>query len=114
MRVPAGAERVYLAPWPIEVLPGAGGQIRARLERLNVRRVGALAGPGAVEGGRVNGAGPVPADLLRTVAADSFVLLRNAGDVLPLGHSDEDAQLLQGHGGIMAAWEKPVRTSPPR
>jgi DNA polymerase-4 len=41
--VPPGEERVYLAPWPIEVLPGAGGRIRARLERLNVRRVGALA-----------------------------------------------------------------------
>ncbi len=43
VRVPPGAERMFLAPWPIEVLPGAGGKIRARLERLNVRQVGALA-----------------------------------------------------------------------
>jgi DNA polymerase IV len=43
VRVPPGDERIFLAPWPIEVLPGAGGRIRARLERLNVRQVGALA-----------------------------------------------------------------------
>jgi DNA polymerase-4 len=41
--VPPGAEREYLAPWPAEVLPGVGPQLRARLERLNVRRVGEVA-----------------------------------------------------------------------
>src|SRR5207248_9329290 len=42
--VPPGAERAYLAPWPAEVLPGVGPQVRARLGRLNVRRVGEVAG----------------------------------------------------------------------
>ncbi len=41
--VPPGAERAYLAPWPAEVLPGVGPQVRARLGRLNVRRVGEVA-----------------------------------------------------------------------
>jgi DNA polymerase-4 len=42
--VPAGHERVYLAPWPARVLPGAGGRLGDRLERLNVARVGEVAG----------------------------------------------------------------------
>jgi DNA polymerase-4 len=41
--VPAGQERAYLAPWPAEVLPGVGPKILARLERLNVHRVGEVA-----------------------------------------------------------------------
>jgi DNA polymerase IV len=41
--VPPRAERAYLAPWPAEVLPGVGPQVRARLGRLNVRRVGEVA-----------------------------------------------------------------------
>jgi DNA polymerase-4 len=43
VRVPAGVERDYLAPWPVRVLPGAGGKIGTRLERLNVERVGEVA-----------------------------------------------------------------------
>jgi DNA polymerase-4 len=43
VRVPAGGGRAFLAPWPVEVLPGAGGRLRGRLERLNVRRVGEVA-----------------------------------------------------------------------
>jgi DNA polymerase-4 len=42
-RVPFGEERAYLAPWPVRVLPGAGGKIQARLDRLNVQRVGEVA-----------------------------------------------------------------------
>jgi DNA polymerase-4 len=42
--VPAGGERDYLAPWPVGVLPGAGGRVAERLDRLNVRHVGELAG----------------------------------------------------------------------
>jgi DNA polymerase-4 len=42
--VPAGHERAYLAPWPARVLPGAGGKLGDRLERLNVGRVGEVAG----------------------------------------------------------------------
>jgi DNA polymerase-4 len=38
-----GDERDYLAPWPVPVLPGAGGQVAGRLERLNVYRVGEVA-----------------------------------------------------------------------
>jgi len=41
--VPPGAERAFLAPWPVQVLPGVGPKLLARLERLNVRRVGELA-----------------------------------------------------------------------
>jgi DNA polymerase-4 len=41
--VPPGDERAYLAPWPVHVLPGAGGKVGGRLERLNVRRVGQAA-----------------------------------------------------------------------
>lgn len=41
--VAPGRERDYLAPWPVRVLPGAGGQISARLERLNVQRVAEVA-----------------------------------------------------------------------
>jgi DNA polymerase-4 len=41
--VAAGAEREYLAPWPVRVLPGAGRKIGDRLEQLNVQRVHELA-----------------------------------------------------------------------
>jgi DNA polymerase-4 len=41
--VPAGTEAEYLAPWPVEVLPGVGRKLHARLERLNVQRVGQAA-----------------------------------------------------------------------
>jgi len=43
VRVPAGGERAYLAPWPVRVLPGAGGKLGTRLEQLNVERVGEVA-----------------------------------------------------------------------
>ena len=42
--VPAGRERAYLAPWAVRVLPGAGGKLGDRLDRLYVRRVGEVAG----------------------------------------------------------------------
>jgi DNA polymerase-4 len=42
--VSAGGEREYLAPWPVRVLPGAGGRVADRLDRLNVQRVGDVAG----------------------------------------------------------------------
>jgi DNA polymerase-4 len=41
--VPAGTERAYLEPWPMRVLVGAGPKLAARLDRLNVRRVGEVA-----------------------------------------------------------------------
>ena len=41
--VPPGGEAAYLAPWPVDVLTGVGPKLLARLERLNVRRVGELA-----------------------------------------------------------------------
>lgn len=37
--VPKGEERAYLAPWPVAVLPGAGGMIQKQLARLNVQKV---------------------------------------------------------------------------
>jgi hypothetical protein len=43
LAVPVGTERDYLAPWPVEVLPGVGPKVRDRLERLNVRRVAQVA-----------------------------------------------------------------------
>ena len=43
IRVPTGGERAYLAPWRVEVLPGAGPKVQYRLDRLNVRRVGQVA-----------------------------------------------------------------------
>src|SRR5207249_764415 len=36
-------EAGFLAPWPVEALPGAGGRVRDRLQRLNVHRVGEVA-----------------------------------------------------------------------
>jgi DNA polymerase-4 len=42
--VPHGAEREYLAGWPVEVLPGVGPKATEQLARLNVRRVGELVG----------------------------------------------------------------------
>ncbi|MBY0232095.1 MAG: DNA polymerase IV [Gemmataceae bacterium] len=41
--VPPGTEREYLAPWPVEVLPGVGPKAAEQLGRLNVRRVRELA-----------------------------------------------------------------------
>jgi DNA polymerase-4 len=41
--VPPGSERAYLAPWPARVLPGVGPKVAARLDRINVQRVGELA-----------------------------------------------------------------------
>jgi DNA polymerase-4 len=41
--VSAGSEQQYLAPWPVRVLPGAGGKLGNRLERLNVQQVGEVA-----------------------------------------------------------------------
>lgn len=43
VHVPVGAERGYLAPWPVGMLTGAGGKIAARLKRLNVRSIGEVA-----------------------------------------------------------------------
>jgi beta-glucosidase len=55
-----------------------------RLLRL-ARRVGALAGSGAGTGApAAEVACPVPAELLATAAAESFVLLRNEGNALPI------------------------------
>src|SRR5262249_50653954 len=42
--VPQGSERGYLAPWPARVLPGVGPKVADRLFRLNVERVGEVAG----------------------------------------------------------------------
>jgi DNA polymerase-4 len=39
IQVQPGLEETYLAPWPARILPGAGGRIGDRLERLNVHRV---------------------------------------------------------------------------
>ncbi len=41
--VPPGTERQWLAPWPVDVLPGVGPRTAGELARLNVRRVGELA-----------------------------------------------------------------------
>jgi DNA polymerase-4 len=43
VRVPAGGERNYLAPWPADVLPGVGPKLHARLHRLNICRVAHVA-----------------------------------------------------------------------
>jgi DNA polymerase-4 len=43
VRVPAGSECAYLAPWPAEILPGVGPKLLARLHRLNVRSVSQVA-----------------------------------------------------------------------
>ncbi|MGL4552893.1 MAG: DNA polymerase Y family protein [Gemmataceae bacterium] len=42
--VPHGTERDFLAPWPVEILPGVGPKATEQLERVNVRRVRELAG----------------------------------------------------------------------
>jgi DNA polymerase-4 len=44
VRVDEGTEREYLAPWPARVLPGVGPKVEGRLDRLNVNRVGEVAG----------------------------------------------------------------------
>jgi DNA polymerase-4 len=41
--VAPGAERDFLAPWPARVLPGVGPKVGARLDRINVQKVGELA-----------------------------------------------------------------------
>ncbi|HZT82076.1 MAG TPA: hypothetical protein VFA26_17750, partial [Gemmataceae bacterium] len=43
VRVAGGQERPYLAPWSVRVLPGVGPKVEARLDRLNVGRVGEVA-----------------------------------------------------------------------
>jgi DNA polymerase-4 len=43
VRVAAGSERDYLAPWPVRVLPGMGRKAGGRLERLNVNQVAEVA-----------------------------------------------------------------------
>lgn len=59
VRVANGEESAYLAPWPVEVLPGVGPKTFARLERLNVRRVGELAAmPVGVLGALFGARGP--------------------------------------------------------
>src|SRR5262245_50791777 len=64
--VPAGTERAYLAPWPVEVLPGIGPKAMAELARLNVRRVGELAEvPAAVLVGLFGPRGKTFLDLAR-------------------------------------------------
>jgi DNA polymerase-4 len=63
VRVPAGGERDYLAPWPARVLPGAGGKVGDRLERLNVGRVGEVAA--------------MPADVLQALFGGRGRLLRD-------------------------------------
>jgi DNA polymerase-4 len=42
-RVLGGAERAYLAPWPVRMLPGVGPRTGERLERFNIERVGEVA-----------------------------------------------------------------------
>jgi DNA polymerase-4 len=43
VHVPVGAERDYLAGWPVAVLPGVGPQVQERLGQINVQQVGQLA-----------------------------------------------------------------------
>jgi len=43
VRVLPGEEEEYLAPWSVRVLPGAGPKVAARLDRLNVQKVGQVA-----------------------------------------------------------------------
>ncbi len=40
--IPAGTEGAYLAPFPVEVLPGVGPVLLERLQRLNVQRISEL------------------------------------------------------------------------
>jgi DNA polymerase-4 len=62
--VPPGTERQWLAPWPVDVLPGVGPKVAAQLARLNVRRVGELAEvPLAVLAGLFGTRGKVLRDL---------------------------------------------------
>jgi DNA polymerase-4 len=63
-----GTEAGYLAPWPVEVLPGVGPRLGERLERLNVRRVGELAAvPLSVLAGLFGRRGQVLRDLARGI-----------------------------------------------
>jgi DNA polymerase-4 len=66
--VPCGEERVYLAPWPVEVLPGVGPKTLWRLHRLNVARVGEMAAmPPAVLCGLFGARGTALRDLAHGV-----------------------------------------------
>src|SRR5207253_2519850 len=66
--VEPGSERAYLAPWPVEVLPGVGPKVAGELARLNVRRVGQLAEvPPGVLAGLFGGRGRVLRDLARGI-----------------------------------------------
>src|SRR5262245_53072465 len=66
--VAAGREREYLAPWPVDVLPGVGPKMTAELERLQVRRVVELAEvPASVLVGLFGERGKVLLDLARGI-----------------------------------------------
>jgi DNA polymerase IV len=66
--VPVGEERAYLAPWPVEVLPGIGPKATERLAQLNVRRVSELAEmPLAVLAALFGSRGPTLRDLSRGI-----------------------------------------------
>jgi DNA polymerase-4 len=66
--VPPGTEELFLSPWPAEVLPGIGPKAVARLERLNVRRVGEVAAmPAGVLCGLFGRRGRVLRDLARGI-----------------------------------------------
>lgn len=66
--VPAGREREYLAPWPVEVLPGVGPKMAAELARLRVRRVDELAAvPASVLVGLFGEQGKTLLDLARGI-----------------------------------------------
>jgi nucleotidyltransferase/DNA polymerase involved in DNA repair len=67
VRVPVGEERAYLAPWPVEVLPGVGPKTLERLRRLNVARVGELAEMPAGVLGALFGTRPALRDLAHGV-----------------------------------------------
>jgi DNA polymerase-4 len=66
--VPPGGEAAYLAPWPAEVLPGVGFKAKEQLARVNVRRVGEVAGmPLAVLVGLFGPRGKALRDLARGI-----------------------------------------------
>src|SRR5262249_32188329 len=66
--VPPGAEQSFLAPWPVDVLPGVGPKAVAQLNRLNVRTVGEVAAmPVGVLCGLFGRRGPALGDLARGI-----------------------------------------------